>query len=250
MAKADKVLRIGAVGDIHCTRTSQGTLEGFFGEVPPLADALVLCGDLTDHGLPEEALVLVKELGALGKIPIIAVLGNHDFESEQQEEVRDILAAAGIHLLDGDAWEMRGIGFAGIKGFAGGFGRGTLQAWGEPVVKSFVREAQQETVKLENALARLRTEQRIAILHYAPIQATVEGEPVEIYPFLGSSRHEEPIDRFLVTAVVHGHAHRGSPEGKTRAGIRVYNVALPLLRRVFPDRPPLRIIEVPLSEAR
>jgi Icc-related predicted phosphoesterase len=124
-----------------------------------------------------------------------------------------------------------------------------LAPWGERAVKAFVHEALDETLKLESALARLRTSERIAVLHYAPIQATVEGEPPQIYPFLGNSRLEEPINRLGVTAVFHGHAHRGTPEGRTQANIPVYNVALPLLKRVFPDQPPFRILEVPKSPA-
>ena len=156
------------------------------------------------------------------------MLGNHDFESGREDEVRQILVDAGIIMLDGDAVEVAGIGFAGAKGFAGGFGRGTLGAWGERAVKAFVQEAVDEAMKLESALARLRTESRIAVLHYAPIRATVENEPVEIFPFLGCGRLEEPLNRYPVTAVVHGHAHNGSPEGRTAAGVPVYNVSLPL----------------------
>ena len=140
-------------------------------------------------------------------------------------------------ILDGDAVEFHGVGFAGAKGFCGGFGRRALEPWGEPAIKAFVREALDESLKLESALARLRTKHRIALLHYAPIQATVEGEPPEIFPFLGSSRLEEPINRYEVTAVLHGHAHHGSPEGRTSTNVPVYNVSMSLLRRTFPDRP-------------
>ena len=132
--------------------------------------------------------------------------------------VRSILVDAGVHMLDGDAVELHGVGFAGVKGFAGGFGRGALGPWGEPSIKQFVQEALNEALKLESALARLKTKHRIAVLHYAPIRDTVEGEPVEILPWLGSSRLEEPLTRFEVSAVVHGHAHKGSPEGRTSDG--------------------------------
>jgi len=178
------------------------------------------------------------------KVPLVGVLGNHDFDSGKQDEVSRILRDAGVTMLDGDACEVLGVGFAGTKGFAGGFGRGTLGAWGEEVVKRFVHEAVNEALKLESALARLRTPHRIALLHYAPIQATVEGEPVEIFPFLGCGRLGEPLNRYAVTAVFHGHAHRGTPEGKTAEGVPVYNVSLPLLRRTYPDRPPCRVVEV------
>ncbi len=175
---------------------------------------------------------------------MVGVLGNHDFESGKQEEVRNILMAAGVAMLDGEACEIRGVGFAGVKGFAGGFGRGALGPLGENAVKDFVREAVNEALKLEAALARLRTPHRIGVLHYAPIRETVAGEPLEIYAYLGSSRLSEPLYRYKATAVFHGHAHGGAPEGKIGDAIPVYNVALPLLQRHFPDRPPYRVIEV------
>lgn len=247
MAKGETV-RLAAVADIHCTKTSQGALQPLFAQASAGADVLLLCGDLTDYGLPEEAHVLAKELAAALRIPVIGVLGNHDFESGKQNEVADILCEAGVKLLDGDAVEVRGIGFAGIKGFAGGFGRGALGLWGEEAVKQFVREAINEALKLESALARLRTPHRIGVLHYAPIQQTVEGEPREIWPYLGSSRLEEPLTRYTVDAVFHGHAHNGCPEGTIRDTIPVYNVSLPLLRKTYPDRPPFRIFEVPVGQ--
>jgi Icc-related predicted phosphoesterase len=190
---------------------------------------------------------LAQELDSI-RIPIIGVLGNHDFESGRQDEVQQILAGAGVRILDGDACEIQGIGIAGVKGFAGGFGRRSLGPWGERAIKQFVDEAMQETLKLEAALAKLRTSQRIALLHYSPIVATVQGEPAEIFAFLGTSRLEEPLIRYPVTAVFHGHAHRGFPEGKTINGIPVYNVAKPLLERSFPDRPAFRIVEIPKAE--
>jgi Icc-related predicted phosphoesterase len=239
-----ELVRLAALGDLHYGKHSQGllaTLFAGFGELN--ADVLVLCGDLTDYGLPDEARALVRELTPLVKIPIVSVLGNHDFESDAAPEVTAILREAGLIVLDGDTCEIEGIGFAGIKGFAGGFGRGVLGPWGERTIKHFVREALDETLKLESALARLRTPQRVAVLHYAPIQATVEGEPREIFPFLGCSRLEEPLARYDVSTVVHGHAHNGAAEGRTATGIPVYNVSLPLLRREQPDRP-FRILEI------
>lgn len=212
-----------------------------------VADMLLLGGDLTDYGLPEEAHILVRELSGV-KVPIVAVLGNHDYESGKVEEVRKILTDAGVKILDGDATEILGIGIAGTKGFAGGFGRGTLGAWGEEIVKRFVKEAIDESLRLESALARLRTPHRIALMHYSPIEATVEGEPREIFPFLGCGRLAEPLARYAVTAAFHGHAHRGSLEGKTGDAVPVYNVALPLLRRLWPDRPPVRVIELAVPE--
>jgi Icc-related predicted phosphoesterase len=173
------------------------------------------------------------------------VLGNHDFESDKSDEVRQILADAGVTVLDGDACEVQGIGIAGARGFCGGFGQRALGLWGEPVTKQFVREAVDEALKLEAALARLRTTEIVALLHYSPIQQTVEGEPLEIYPFLGSSRLEEPLMRYPVTLVVHGHVHRGQPQGQTKNGTPVYNVSMPLLARLFADRPPFRVINLP-----
>jgi Icc-related predicted phosphoesterase len=243
----ERVIRLAAVADVHCSRSSAGTLQPLFAQAAATADVLLLAGDLTDYGLPEEAHILVKELSAAGRLPIVAVLGNHDFESGKQQAVHDILCEAGVNLLDGDSCEVRGVGFAGIKGFGGGFGRGTLGLWGEDTIKQFVRETINEALKLESALARLRTEHRIALLHYSPLRETVEGEPPEIFPFLGSSRLEEPLTRFDVTAVFHGHAHHGHPEGHIHGAIPVYNVSLPLLRRTFPDGPPLRMLELRLS---
>jgi len=234
-------VRFAAVGDIHCTHDSAGKFRGFFAQAAEAADALLLCGDLTDFGLPDEAKVLADELAVVGK-PIVAVLGNHDFESNQQDEVRRILGAAGVRVLDGEACEIEGVGIAGAKGFAGGFGRAALGAWGEPAIKRFVDEAIQEALKLEAALAKLRTHRRIAVLHYAPIRATVVGEPPEIFAFLGTSRLEDPFLRHPVDVIVHGHAHRGTLEGATTNGIPVYNVAMPLLKRSQPEQPPFRIV--------
>jgi Icc-related predicted phosphoesterase len=210
---------------------------------------LLLCGDFTDYGLPDEARILARELTAAMKIPVIAVLGNHDYEGGKAPEIREILVGAGVAVLDGEATEVHGVGFAGVKGFAGGFGRGALGPWGEHAIKAFVQEAVDEALKLEAALARLRTQTRIALLHYSPVRSTVEGEPPEIFAYLGSSRLEEPINRYRVSAVFHGHAHRGAPEGRTSAGIPVHNVAMPLLLRTNPNRPPFLIVEVPLDPA-
>jgi Icc-related predicted phosphoesterase len=239
------VVRVAAVGDLHCSRASPGVYQPLFAQLADIADLLLLAGDLTDHGLPEEAQILARELSGV-RIPTVAVLGNHDFESGQQDQVRDVVTSAGVTVLDGEACEVHGIGIAGVKGFAGGFGRGALGPWGEPVVKQFVHEAVNEALKLEAALARLRTPQILALLHYSPVQQTVEGEPPEIYPFVGSSRLEEPLNRYPVTLVLHGHAHRGQLEGATAGGTPVYNVSLPLLVRACPDRP-FRLFELPVG---
>ena len=237
-------IRFAAVGDLHCRITSAGAYRALFAQASKAADALLLCGDLTDYGLPEEARVLADELTAAA-VPVVAVLGNHDVESSAEAEVRRILCDAGVKVLDGEACEIHGVGIAGVKGFAGGYGPGALGPWGEKVIKLFVQEAIQEALKLESALARLRTRRRIAMLHYAPIDATVHGEPAEIFPFLGSSRLAEPLIRYPVDFVVHGHAHRGFPEGRTVNGTPVYNVAMPLLLRTFAERPAFRVLEIP-----
>jgi Icc-related predicted phosphoesterase len=241
------IVRIAAVADIHVKKTSQGMLQPLFTYANEHADVLVLAGDLTDYGTAEETHILVQDL-KVARIPVVAVLGNHDFESGTEADVVSILTDAGVTVLDGGSVEIHGIGFAGVKGFGGGFGRRQLGAWGEKMIKDFVHEAIEESLKLEAALARLRTPQKIAVVHYSPIQATVEPEPPEIMPFLGSSRLEDPIDRYRVNTVIHGHAHRGSLEGRTKGGAVVYNVAMPLLVANFPDKPPLRIVEVPVSE--
>ena len=242
-----ETLRIAAVADIHVKKTSSGTLQPLFSQATEEADVLLLCGDLTDYGTLEETKILAKEITSSLRIPAIGVLGNHDFESGLEKDLVSILADAGVTRLDGDSTEIHGVGFAGVKGFAGGFGRRALGAWGEKIIKDFVHETINESLKLEAALARLRTPQKIAVLHYSPIQATVSGEPLEIVAFLGSSRLEEPLDRYRVNAVFHGHAHRGSPEGRTKNGAPVYNVAMPVLTSAFPDRPPFRVVEVPLT---
>jgi Icc-related predicted phosphoesterase len=218
-------------------------LQPFFERMAQESDVILLGGDLTDRGTPEEAHVLAKVLTA-AHVPVLAVLGNHDYESGLERDISQILADAGVYMLDGDAVEICGVGFAGVKGFFGGFGKRTLEPWGEPTIKQIVHETISEALKLEAGLARLRTPHRVVLLHYAPIRATVEGEPPEIFPFLGSSRLEDPLTRFDVTAVFHGHAHAGSLEGRAQGDIPVYNVAMALLGRHRPDHPPFRTLEL------
>src|SRR5436305_4290569 len=237
-------LRIAAVADIHVKKTGAGSMHELFEKATQAADVLILAGDLTDYGQVEEAKVLAKEITASLRIPALGVLGNHDYEADHATEIVSILTDAGVTMLDGDAVELKGVGFAGVKGFGGGFGRRSLGAWGEKMIKDFVHEAVEESLKLEAALVRLRTPQKIGVLHYSPIQATVQGEPLEIVAFLGSSRLEEPLDRYRVTAVFHGHAHRGSLEGRTKGNAPVYNVAMPVVASLSP---PLRIVEVPID---
>ena len=243
------VVRIAAIGDLHHGRSAvQGSLQPLFAQATEAADVLVVCGDLTDYGLAEEARGLAREITSGLKIPAIAVLGNHDFEAGQQGEIAKILTDAGVVVLDGDTTELFGIGFAGIKGFCGGFGRRALGPWGENIIKQFVREAVDEALKLESALARLRNDHLVAVLHYSPIQATVEGEPREIFPFLGCSRLEEPIGRFPVSVVFHGHAHHGQPEGRTANNVPVFNVSASLMREIFPERP-FRIVQIDMTSS-
>jgi Icc-related predicted phosphoesterase len=245
MSASNPKVRIAAVGDVHCTQASAEALRPMFAEASEQADILLLCGDLTDGGLPEEAQALLHVLAPALKIPVLAVFGNHDYEAGQQEELKKILLAGGVQLLDGESRELHGIGFVGIKGFGGGFGQRALQPWGETEIKTFVKGAVDEAVKLESALAKLRVAQRVAFLHYSPNASTVEGEPPEIFPFLGSSRLEEPLGRYNVNLIFHGHAHYGKAEGRSQQGTPIYNVAMPLLKRLYPAHPPFRVVSLP-----
>ena len=164
MRRSMSAVRVAAIGDLHCTKTSQGAFQPLFARASEVADVLVLAGDLTDYGLPEEARVLVRELANI-RVPVVAVLGNHDVESGKQEELCSILSAAGVQVLDGDACDVRGLGIAGVKGFGGGFDPRALGPWGETIIKQFVHEAVNEALKLEAALARIRTPQMLALLH-------------------------------------------------------------------------------------
>lgn len=223
-------MRIAAIGDLHVQETMSHPYRALFEEMSGAADFILLCGDLTNYGKSTEAEILAADLAA-ATAPVIAVLGNHDHESGHPEIVKDILTQAGARILDGgEAIELEGVGFAGCMGAMGGFGRGMLSAFGESSVKTFVQACLEETMKLETGLRMLRTERAVAVLHYAPILETLEGEPPEILPFLGNSRLAETIDRFdNVKAVVHGHAHRGVHRGATPKGVPVYNVARPVM---------------------
>jgi Icc-related predicted phosphoesterase len=224
-------LRIAAVGDFHCGEEDSGAFRELFAPVNDDADVLVLTGDLTRRGRSEEIRICVAELADV-KIPIIAVLGNHDYEADNVSDVIATLRGRGVHLLNGDVFALNDqVGFAGVKGFMGGFGRAALTSFGEPETKEFVGAALHEVQKLELALRRLATPVRIAVLHYAPVAATIAGEPDIIQPFLGSDRLAEPLDRFGASVVFHGHAHSGAFHGTTPAGVPVYNVSLPVLRR-------------------
>lgn len=240
----ERKLRVAAMADIHYGKHSRGTLHDLFAEISRKADVLLLCGDMTDYGLAEEAEELIVDLRAAVRIPILGVLGNHDFESGQPELVRKVLEQVGMTMLDGECAEIEGVGFAGVCGFGGGFGRRMLNAWGEPLVKKFVQEAIDQAVRLEQALTKLKAERRVVLLHYSPIRQTCEGESPEVFAFLGSTRLEEPINRFRCTAVFHGHAHCGTLTGTTATGIPVYNVSMQALQQRAPGEPPYRIVEI------
>ncbi|WP_236024653.1 metallophosphoesterase family protein [Arenibaculum pallidiluteum] len=219
------LITLAAIGDIHVSDSHDTRYRDMFAEISDRADVLALCGDVTNLGKPREAEMVAEDLKACS-IPVVAVLGNHDHECGNPEEVMRILGDAGVKFLGEESHIVKGVGFAGVKGFAGGFGKFMLGSFGEAAIKTFVQEATAESMRLENALQNLDTERKVVVLHYAPIAATVEGEPREIFPFLGSSRLAETIDRFDgISAVVHGHAHHGSFEGKTPGGTPVYNVA-------------------------
>jgi Icc-related predicted phosphoesterase len=226
-----KPLRLAAIGDLHVGENAERPYRELFAKISQEADVLALCGDLTNFGKTREAEILADDLRVC-TIPVVGVLGNHDYECGQPAEVARILHDAGLKLLDGEAFEIEGVGFAGCKGFIGGFGRYMLSAFGEPEIKAFVQASVDENLKLESSLRMLRTDKIVVVTHYSPVQATVEGEPPEIFAFLGSARMGETIDRFEgVTCALHGHAHRGSYEGHTPGGVPVYNVARPILNR-------------------
>lgn len=222
-------MRIAATADLHFTGASHSTLLDQLGRVRDSADVLVVAGDLTNFGRPDEMEPLLNVV-VRSRIPTIMVLGNHDYESGKQDELSKMMTSAGIKVLDGTAYERDGVGFAGTKGFPGGFGRGVLTAFGEPEVKQFVQASIDEALKLERAMAQLRAPKRIVVLHYSPIAATVQGEATEIFPFLGTSRLAEVVDRHGADLVLHGHAHHGQLEGRTTGGVAVYNVAITLLQ--------------------
>ncbi|MBV8095905.1 MAG: metallophosphoesterase [Acetobacteraceae bacterium] len=239
MSEASR-LRVAAIGDLHVKGDENAPYRDLFAEISRKADVLVLCGDLTDLGRPAEAEMLAESLHFCA-VPVIAVLGNHDYECGHAEQVAEIIRRSGAHLLDGHSCQIGGVGFVGVKGFAGGFGNRMLGAFGEPAIKQFVSETVSESMRLENAMRRVPTERTLVVLHYAPIAETVQGEPTEIYPFLGCSRLAETIDRFRVSAVVHGHAHRGRYEGRTPGGIPVFNVAYHIEK---PSGRPYALLEI------
>lgn len=223
-----RLVRVAALGDIHYNGTDRSVLTQIEADVAGQADVLVVCGDLTTHGQPAQVRRVAESFARID-VPVVTVFGNHDHEGDAAEENTRILSDHGVHVLDGDTVEIDGVGFAGVKGFAGGFGRGALAPFGERLIKEFVQSAIDEALKLENALRQLQTAVKVAVLHYAPIEDTIQGEPEAIWPFLGSSRLLQPIDTLQPDVVFHGHAHHGSAEGRTPGGVPVHNVSLPVL---------------------
>jgi Icc-related predicted phosphoesterase len=231
----EKKVRIAAVADIHVRETDKSKWADFFKDVSNNADVLLICGDLTDTGDEGEAQVLAEELRSCS-IPVVCVLGNHDYEKGRHKLIRSMLMTDSVHILDGESVIIHGVGFAGVKGFGGGFDNHVLSMFGEGAMKAFVQEAVDEALHLDRALARLDQEhegiKKIAVLHYAPIRATIQGEPEAIFPFLGCSRLAEPLTRRNVIAAFHGHAHVGVLEGEAPGGVKVFNVAKHILQKM------------------
>lgn len=230
------MIRVAAVGDVHMDSDVLGRFRPVLDTVDQHADVLLLAGDLTRHGTREEAECVAQEFGGL-PVPVVAVLGNHDYHTDEEETVVDVLAGAGITVLEGNATTVDTpagrLGIAGVKGFGGGFAGRCASAFGEPEMKVFVRHTEASAGRLEKALRELDTTTKVALTHYSPVADTLNGEPPEIYPFLGSYLLAEAIDEGGATFAVHGHAHHGSPRGITPGGVRVRNVAHPVIRQAF-----------------
>jgi Icc-related predicted phosphoesterase len=218
-------VKILAIGDLHCRLDSRNLMEKLIGELGHSFDVMLLAGDLTDNGLVEEAEVLTKQLKSFS-IPIMTILGNHDHEKGKAEQITGVLREAGLIVLDGTAYEVDDVGFVGTKGFCGGFDENLIQPFGENALKTFIRTSIDEALRLENALSKLiNCRYKIVLLHYAPIKATLVGEPTELFPFLGTSWLADAVDRRGADLIVHGHAHHGSPFGRTKGNIPVHNVS-------------------------
>jgi Icc-related predicted phosphoesterase len=230
--KQQSAMRIAAVGDLHTRQSDRGRWTELFSQVSGESDVLLICGDLTDTGDEAEAETLAVELKAC-KVPVLAVLGNHDHEKSRQKLIRQVMQQAGVCILDGESTVLKNVGFAGIKGFGGGFDKHMLSMFGESAMKAFVQETVNEALNLDRAISQLSHQDPemkiVAMMHYSPIQSTIIGEPEVIYPFLGSSRLAEPFGKRKVAVAFHGHAHVGTLEGQTAEGVKVYNVALPVL---------------------
>ncbi|MBL7260413.1 metallophosphoesterase family protein [Paractinoplanes lichenicola] len=230
------MIRIAAVGDVHVDKDVVGRYRPALEELPDQADALLVAGDLTRHGTPEEARCFAKEFGGLA-VPVVVVLGNHDHQSDQQEQVTEVLTDAGITVLEGAATvlEIRGhrLGIAGTKGFGGGFAGACASNFGEREMKDFVGTTERFATVLENALNSVECDALVALTHYAPVPETLVGEPLEIYAFLGSYQLGRAIDAAPTALALHGHAHHGSERGRTPGGVPVRNVAHPVIKQAY-----------------
>lgn len=231
------MIRVAAVGDVHVGRDSAGTLRPHWQHLDERADVFLLAGDLTKRGMPDEALVLAHELRGL-HIPVVAVLGNHDYESDREKELADILGEVGVTVLEGTAVELDingcRVGIAGSKGFGGGFPGAMGSDFGEPEMKAFMRHSRTVAHGLETAMESIAdADIRIALMHYAPIEGTLRGERLEIWPFLGCYFLAEAVDKVGADVAIHGHAHGGAEKGLTPGGVHVRNVAQPVLRRAY-----------------
>ena len=236
-------MKIAATADVHAGGVEDiERLRNLARDAARDADVLAIGGDLTNHGHLEELEVLLQALDGC-PIPIVATLGNHDHQSGNADELSRLLAESSIHLLDRSSVFLDGVGFSGVKGFCGGFGETIANSFGEDLFKAWVTEGILEAEALKNELRELETERRVAVLHYAPIRATVEGEPPEIHAFLGTSRLGAALDEGGATVAFHGHAHRGRFEGKTPGGVPVYNVSVPVLEQERFEQP-YYIVEV------
>jgi len=230
------VIRVAAVGDLHVGPDSAGALREQLSGIHERADVLLIAGDLTKGGEPEEAEALALELEGLS-VRVVAVLGNHDHHADRPAEIAGLLREAGVAVLEGDAVRIDtpggSLGVAGVKGFGGGFSGASGAEFGEPEMKAFIRHTKERSEALGSALASLRTDVRVALMHYAPIRETLQGEPPEIFPFLGSYLLAEAVDRSGADLVIHGHAHRGTEHGVTPGGVNVRNVAQTVIRQAY-----------------
>jgi Icc-related predicted phosphoesterase len=230
------LIRIATIADVHFSQTTDGLLRPYWSSLHECADLFLIGGDLTTHGGADQVAALARELSYV-RVPIVAVLGNHDYHSNQDKEVRKILEAAGVIVLEGTNTTFtigaESIGIAGTSGFGGGFAGACGSSFGEPEMKAFIGHTERLANSLEAALSDLKTDFRVALLHYSPVKDTITGERLEIYPFLGSYLFAEAVDRTGADLIIHGHAHHGQEKGITAGGVPVRNVALPVLRRAY-----------------
>ncbi|MGH3648790.1 MAG: metallophosphoesterase family protein [Micromonosporaceae bacterium] len=230
------MIRIAAVADVHMDTDVLGRFRPALERLPDVADVLLLGGDLTRHGSSPEAECVAQEFGDLG-VPVVAVLGNHDYHCDQVDEVVEVLTSAGIRVLEGtgitvECGDTR-LGIAGAKGFGGGFAGRCASEFGEPETKAFIRHTRVVADQLGQVLRRLDCDVRVALTHYSPVPDTLVGEPLEIYPFLGSHLLAQAIDSAPTALAVHGHAHHGTERGMTPGGVRVRNVAHPVIKQAY-----------------